>query len=161
MSDLSTSSVSEVVVDSCVAGAWSFKESDTAKARRVLQELVSGRLVGIVPSLFWAEFQQICGKKRHSTSTAPALSLADIQTAYEGVERLPLVELGGELRELRDEAWGLRRSLGIASHDAYYLALALELGTDVWTLDRDLREAVNRDAALAGRVKLVGLDVLA
>ena len=150
----------EVVIDSNVVGAWTFDEDDTPKARRAEAEVTSGRVIGVIPALFWAEFQHICGKKRYATGSAPALSLSDIQSAYEEAENLPLVEIPGELEQLRSEAWELRKRLGVGSFDAYYLALACELGVDVWTLDQDFRDLVNTNSQLEGRVKLVGVDVL-
>jgi predicted nucleic acid-binding protein len=145
----------EVVLDANVVGALGFIEPGHGEALAVFSLVATHSLIPVVPDLFWAEFQQICGKKLH----VPGLSLSYVDKVYEDALELPLVEIA-VLAELRQEAWRLRRSLGVGSYDSYYLALALQLGTDVWTLDREFRDRASADASIAGRVKLIGADVL-
>jgi predicted nucleic acid-binding protein len=144
-----------VVLDANVVGAWSFLEADTAKARQVLSLVVGGQVAASVPELFWAEFQQICGKKLHEEG----LPGSSVERAYRDAEALPL-RVVPVLVSLREDAWRLRRRLAIGSYDAYYLALAVELDGELWTLDREFRDRASADASIAGRVKLIGADVL-
>lgn len=161
MGSTGTPVVPAVVIDSNVVGAWSFEEQDTAKAREVRDLIARGELRAIIPSLFWAEFQQICGKKMFDPGEgAPALSLEEVDQAYEDATRAPLEEIGGELTDLRDDAWQLRKRTMIGSYDAYYLALALVFDTDVWTFDRRFRDRANADSECPQRVKHIGTDVL-
>ena len=72
---------------------------------------------------------------------------------------LPLVEIA-VLSEIRDAAWQLRKSLRVGSYDAYYLALAHALGTEVWTFDQAFRDRASSSPSVRGTVRLVGVDVL-
>jgi len=144
-----------IVLDANVVAAWSFLEADTAKARQVLALIANGQLSVSVPDLFWAEFQQICGKKLHEEG----LPDSDVELAYRDAALLPLSEVP-VLTSLRERAWEFRRRLAIGSYDAYYVALATELGVELWTLDRQLRDRAKGDAIVANRVRLVGVDVL-
>jgi predicted nucleic acid-binding protein len=148
-----------VVLDTNVVGAWSFAEADTRLAQQVKVEILAGRVKAIVPSLFWAEFQQVCKGKLYPTAGTP-VPLRDVEAAYDDALAFGLVEVPGELEKHRDRAWADIRRLGLGSYDAYFLALACDLGLDVWTLDRNFRGKVSRDPALADRVKLIGEDIL-
>jgi predicted nucleic acid-binding protein len=147
------------VIDTNVAAAWSFPEAGTALADRVRAEIRSGRVEGVVPSLFWAEFQHVCKLKLHPPQ-GEALLLTDVEAAYESTLALGLTEVPDVLRTSRDEAWELIKRLALGSYDAYFLALACDLGLDVWTLDASFCDKVTQDPTLTGKVKLVGTDVL-
>ena len=147
-----------VVIDANVVGAWAFQERNSPQASTLLNAVVAGGVIALVPELFWAEFQQICGKKRHRNwqqRDGLGLPLAEVTRAYEDAERLPLVQIP-VLRELRSQAWDLRRRLDVSSYDAYYLALALQFGIELWTFDGDLRSLAETDPSTAGVVRIVG-----
>lgn len=146
----------QVVLDSNVAGAFLFKEQNTTEAEKVLQWLEDGALIAFVPSLFWAELQQICFKKTLTTSSAKGLSPAQAETQYRKAQTLPLNESRTALADYREQAWKLIKELGVGSYDAYYLALGLDIGAAVWTFDAKFRNRVTgpRD----GQVLLLGTD---
>ena len=69
------------VIDTNVAAAWSFPGPGTALGGRVRAEIRSRRIEGVVPSLFWAEFQHVCKLKLYPPE-GEALLLADVEAAY-------------------------------------------------------------------------------
>ena len=148
-----------VVIDTNVVAAWTFSEPGTVTARRAKALVVDGAVLGVVPSLFWAEFQHVCRSKLYPASGA-ALSLADVETGYAAARAVGLTEVTGVLSAYRDDAWDLIKTLGLGSYDAYFLALASDLGLYLWTLDTRLKEKVSRSSQHAPRVKLLGVDVL-
>ena len=79
----------EVVLDANVVGALAFTEADHAKALEVFRLVAAGALTPVVPDLFWAEFQHICGKKLHGSGLTPS----QVDRVYEDAMDLPLVEI--------------------------------------------------------------------
>jgi predicted nucleic acid-binding protein len=147
-----------IVLDASVAGAFIFKEPDRPGAKPVCDSIARGDLAAFVPELFWAELQNICLRKRDEKG----LSQAAIEAAYTDAQRLPVVSQTLALTRYRADAWDLMRQVsGVGSYDFYYLALAIDLGIEVWTFDRRLRDAWSGSGStMAGRVKVVGDDVV-
>ena len=144
-------SMRHVVIDTNLAGAWSFAEIFSAEAGVVRAAVQDGDVVGVVPELFWAEFQQICLKKLQGP---PPLPRSSVEHAYTDLVGLGLVDLPA-LQDLRKEALELCLDLGLGSYDAYFLALADALGLSVWTLDEAFSSRANADPGRPSRVLLI------
>lgn len=150
--------VTEIVLDTNVMGAHLFSEANSPNAHKVMAKVQGGDVVAFVPSLFWAELQQVCYQKTLPRGRRAVVSLADAEKQYQLAGTFGLAEFEGELTVYRLRAWDLVRLLGIGSYDAYFLALALDLGLPVWTFDRKFRDPVDQ-SALQGQVLLIGTDV--
>jgi predicted nucleic acid-binding protein len=144
------------VLDANVVAAWTFVETNSAIAQKVGALVRAGSLEPVVPWLFWSELQHICRKKWSPPSSLPR---AQVALSYAAVQALPLVVIG-DMKELRDDAWGLVRRLDVGSYDACYLALAVLLDVPLWTFDNDLWRRAQSDADTAARVQRVGIDVV-
>jgi predicted nucleic acid-binding protein len=73
------------------------------------------------------------------------LSPLAVQLAHAAALALPITLLGDALQHQR--ALQIARQLGLsATYDAHYLALAEQLGAELWTADRRLAEAVREGA---------------
>lgn len=139
------------VLDTNVVAAWSYSEPNTVLAKRVLASLVAGDLEAWVPELFWAEFQQVGMKKMSG-----GVGRADVEAAYLGAEAIGLKEMP-VLECLRADAWQLILDYSLGSYDAYFLALAMELGIDLWTFD-NVSLCARLPVALRRHVVLLGAD---
>lgn len=153
----------EVVLDTSVLVAWAFRETGRyPRAQDILSDVVSGDVQAYVPELFWAEFQQVAGHKRHRDRHARdglGWALGDVEAAYADVVALPLDEIA-VLGDLRQEAWDLRRAREVGSYDAYFVAFAAHFGLELWTFDGRLCSDLAPDPALRSRVREVGVDVM-
>ena len=116
-----------------------------------------------MPSIFWAELQQVMHMKAHRD---PSL---DIGFLYEYALSLGLTELPGDvfIPAARPDAWRWMGTLRlgpadpyfVGSYDCYYLGVALRRGICLWTLDRKFRDRAHTEAALRPIVLHVGTDV--
>jgi len=146
-----------VVLDTSVVVGWVFNETEKAPwAQRIMERVGTGELVAHVPELFWAEFQQVAGRKCQGDH--PQTTRAQAEQAYQDVLALPLKEVA-VLVDLREVAWRRRLDLHVGSYDAYFLALAQDLGIEYWTFDESFCQSVSADPSVRAIVKLVGVDV--
>lgn len=132
----------EVVIDTNVAGAWSFNEPApegfSREAGIVKAGLEAGALVGVIPELFWAEFQHICMKKARGDASYAPVARSGVEQAYSELEQLKsLIEVQRVLEDFRPKALQLCLDLSLGSYDAYFLALAEALDLKVWTFDKE------------------------
>jgi predicted nucleic acid-binding protein len=148
----------DVILDANVMGAYLFPEGNTADAVRVMDSILSGAVNAFVPSLFWAEVQQICYQKTQPRGNRIPVALAVADAAYARAGAFALHEFTEALVDYRMTAWDLMRALGLGSYDAYYLALALDVGIPVWTFDQKFRDPVDA-GPYQGAVLLIGQDV--
>jgi predicted nucleic acid-binding protein len=128
----------KIVIDSSIAGAWSFKDESTAETDRIAELVeVHGAWV---PQLFPTEIANVLlvavRRKR-----IDAVHL-DRQLAF-------LTDLNLSIdTETSEHAWHttvrLAREERLTVYDATYLELALRAGADLATLDKELAAAAQR-----------------
>ena len=152
-----------VMFDTSLVGAYLFPEADSSLAQAAFRTFFEHRCLACVPSLFWAELQQLCHLKRQRD---PSL---DVNVHYSYALSLGLLELPEDVfsAAFRSQVWYWmgRLRLGpsddyfVGSYDCYYLSVALQLGVCLWTLDRNFRDRAHTDPALIPVVLQVGRDV--
>lgn len=127
-----------IVVDACVAGAWSFNEVDSIRAHPVLDAIVARRVIAVTPDRFVEEFLRVCQKKTlpppEGASIAPHdawLRFLDVATSF--LSFVPSCEF-------HERAWELALLSNLTTHDALYLAVAERWGAELWTLDDKLAD---------------------
>ena len=124
-----------IVVDACLAGAWSFPEAYTPQAQIVLTAIETRRVIAIVPDRFAEEILRVCQKK--TTSVGASLTAASAFERFLDIMTSPLVFHPSE--ELHEQAWRLATTIpGLTTHDALYLACAMLWDAELWTLDAKL-----------------------
>jgi predicted nucleic acid-binding protein len=124
-----------VVIDACLAGAWSFPETYTAQAQKVLDAIEAQRVIAIVPDRFAEEILRVCQKK--TTGGAAPMTPTDAFERFLEIMTSPLVFHPSE--ELHEPAWNLAVTIpGLTTHDALYLACAMLWDAELWTLDAKL-----------------------
>ncbi len=144
-----------LVLDTTAIAGWVFREPDKAPwAEHIIDVVTDGRVLAYVPELFWAEFQQVAGKKVQQGQ----LVRPQAEQAYLDVAALPLQEVSA-LVDFRDTAWDLRLGLLVGSYDAYFLALAQDLGIEYWTFDVVFCQLVSAEPNVRAMVKRIGVDV--
>ncbi len=127
-----------LVVDACVAGAWSFSETYTPQAQIVLRAIEDRRVIAVAPDRFSEEMLRICQKKTQIPSgNGLSVTTQDAWARFLDVMASPLVfHPSGELHE---DAWNLAIQVtGLTTHDALYIACAKLWGAELWTLDARL-----------------------
>jgi len=147
----------EAVIDTCRAAAWVFNEPHTVMALRAYRAVTAGDVQAFVPSLFWAEFQQVCAKKLRPPSAQVApLSRADVEAAWSVLASAPLVEIPDVLTTYRDDVRDLVMAAPLNAYDACFVAMASDLELPVLTLDASFHAAAESAPGLSGVVRLVG-----
>lgn len=134
------------VVDASTIAKWVLADEDErAGALALLDDWQRGRRLSLeAPVLAWFELTALLRRaERRRRATAEQVNRA---LAY-------LIELGITVHD-RDPVPTLAtaRVLGISGYDAAYVALAADLGLDLWTADRGLLHA----SAGLGFVRWIG-----
>jgi predicted nucleic acid-binding protein len=129
------------VVDASVALKWQFPDEDHVPQALALRDdfLVHGAIVLVAPSLFLYEVTNAIGMAAKRARVSP--DLADEALANLLACEIEVFPPDPE-RILR-----LCRRFSIAAYDAAYVALALQLRTDLWTGDRPLFQATSKELA--------------
>jgi predicted nucleic acid-binding protein len=133
-----------MIIDANIALKWVLPEPESAAA---LALAVRPDLA--VPSHFYLEVAHVLTKLARRgvvTRVAARANIAVIRTAPLRVE---------DSLALLDSALDLALRLNLTSADCLYLALAVKDGDVLVTNDLALRRASERDASLAGRVRLL------
>lgn len=120
------------VVDASTIAKWVLDDEDLREGALALLDdfLRYGRLELAAPALAWYELTALLrrAERRQRAST----SQVNLALAY-------LLELGMTVHEPQPvPALATARMLGISGYDAAYVALAADLGLDLWTADRRL-----------------------
>ena len=125
-----------LVVDASLAASWMLPDEENAAFDAVL-DLLATTSAG-VPSLFWHEARSLfLMAERRGRFPAGAA-----QASLLRLRRLPLDDHGsGNDQKVLE----LARTHGLTAYDAAYLALAVDQGADLATLDRKLAEAARRE----------------
>lgn len=134
------------VVDASTIAKWVLDDEDLRDgALALLDDSVRhGRLELTAPSLAWYELIALLMRAERRQRASP--SQINLALAY-------LLELDITLHEADPvPALAAARMLGISGYDAAYVALAADLGIDLWTADRRLVDA----SAGLGFVRWIG-----
>lgn len=135
--------MTHLIVDASVAVKWLIEETDSDRAEALLGR---GDTLG-VPSHFHSELANaLVSKVRRGQ-----LAAHEAEMAITRILELPLAVL--ETRPLVVEAASLALAHGVTVYDSLYVALALDLGCQLVTADRRLREAI--EPAFPGAVALL------
>jgi predicted nucleic acid-binding protein len=126
------------VLDACVALKWALRdETEIAEADALLQDLLSGKVILLTPTLFDYE---ITNTLKIGVMRA-RLSEADAITALQQYRRLNIQRY--DFFPLQALAFQLANQHQRSVYDATYLALAQSQGIDLITGDKRLFNAVN------------------
>lgn len=126
-----------IVVDASFALKVVLNEADSPRARSLWQAWTLARETILAPPLFLPEM--FSGVRR--AAYRGLLSQPDADNAYYAVTRLPVTI--SQPATLYDEAWSLARRFNRPTvYDCCYLALASLTGSDFWTADMRLVNAV-------------------
>ena len=123
------------VIDASVVAKWLFTESDSDKARDLLEGLNKGQLALIAPELLAVEIGSMLWKR----VLREGVSLNDATAQYGRFKRVRLGLVG--IRGLVDAALQIALRQRHPIYDCLYLALALEAGCDLITADEKLHRA--------------------
>lgn len=128
-----------------MAMSWCFEDEATPLTRRVYEQV--SRHGAFVPHLWRLEVSNvllICERKRRLTREASLRFLSVLR-------RLPIQEVPLGEEAVFDRVLNLGREARLTAYDAAYLFLALEQGSPLATLDRDLAAAARlRGVAVTG-----------
>jgi predicted nucleic acid-binding protein len=126
------------VVDASVAGKWLLpgaSEPLQQEAVNLLRQSVDGQVKLIVPDFFWIEVTNLlCKAIRAGRCTRPTAELALSALRRHGIPTLPALPL---LDAALDKAIIYGRSV----YDSIYVALAIESGGKLVTVDETLVDA--------------------
>jgi predicted nucleic acid-binding protein len=120
------------IVDASIAAAWFLEDESNEIADSLLTRLQDDE--GLVPDQFWHEIRHLMTKaiRRQRATYEEALAhLRDIRA-------LGLKECGGGADHV---VMHLANLHGLSAYDACYLSLALEMGCELFTLDKRLHAA--------------------
>ncbi len=134
--------MSVLVVDASVVIKWFIPEVDSAAARRLLDQ----DHTYFAPDLLFAELANTTWKKVRAGHLLPAQGerlMTDFGTI--AVETIPC-------RALARDAHCLAVATGRSAYDAFYLALAMRLDTQMITADERLANAVSAVSALSAHI---------
>jgi predicted nucleic acid-binding protein len=130
-----------VVLDASVALAWMINQAQTPRAIALRKRDVTNEATIIVPSLFTAE---VCSGLLKFVARKEITS----QYAYQTIEAI-LFEIADEVRPPPLGVAAVRsarraEAIGASYYDNQYIDLALELRTELWTVDERCRAAALR-----------------
>jgi|AntRauTorcE11898_2_1112593.scaffolds.fasta_scaffold08513_3 predicted nucleic acid-binding protein len=113
------------VLDASLAAKWIFLEKDSDKAEQLLET----HFGFIVPDLFYVEMDSIIGKKVRKNE----LDASEAPQKREQVRRIATDVIYH--KTVADLAFEISISLPVTLYDAFYLSLAVEKKTVMWTAD--------------------------
>lgn len=127
--------MTRIVLDASVAVPWFVPEDDatTRAASEILDSVVDGRLVPLVPELFWFELLATLIRRTPAPGSA-GQALAWLTEL--GFERIPLDP------ELAARAEEIARTYHVTGYDAAYAALAESTHAQWWTFDRKAHQRI-------------------
>jgi predicted nucleic acid-binding protein len=119
------------VVDASVALAWVLPAEGTEQALRLREEAVARPAFALLaPSLFWYEVGNVLWRAARQGRMAEDAAMS----ALDALERFAI-----ETRHVRAAAClELALAQRVSVYEASYIALALDAGCSLWTLDRGL-----------------------
>jgi len=132
--------VSQIVVDSSLAVKWELPEDDSATAQALLEQWVTDNIVRVVPSWFACEIANVFFQRLKGGEITQAAAERSYYRIIRAVSPFGF-----------DPAVGARalviaqQTRQRASYDAHYVALAEQLGCDLWTADERFWRAVHDD----------------
>jgi len=140
--------MTSVVVDASCAVKWMIEEEWTAEATELLRGWTRDDILPIAPAWIVCEVSNVLFQRFRNHQ----IRLADAQDNLRDLTRL--VAIGTFDPALAPRAMELAQTLGLAkTYDCLYLALAEQIGCELWTADEQFWTAVKDDFP---RVKWVG-----
>ena len=127
-----------LVIDASIVGAWVLTEENTAAAEAIVETMP--RDATWVPQLFPMEIGNILLAAERRRRISPHYASAQLAI----IEKMPFridVETAASIWR---QTFALARIERLTVYDATYLELALRLGADLATLDKDLAAAARR-----------------
>jgi predicted nucleic acid-binding protein len=124
--------VPSFIVDASIAAAWFLEDESSGIADSLLERLQKDE--GIVPDLFWHEIRHLMTKavrRQRATHEEALKHLRDIRA-------LGLKERGGGPDHV---VMHLASAHGLSAYDACHLSLAIEMGCELFSLDKELHAA--------------------
>jgi predicted nucleic acid-binding protein len=131
--------VTTYVIDASVAAKWILPASGetlTREALELLKRYAAGELRFMVPDLFWAELANILWKAVRQQR----LRLASAETALGAMRDRGLPTVSSHT--LLSEAFAIATAFDRAVYDALYVALAVDLKSQLVTADERLANAL-------------------
>jgi predicted nucleic acid-binding protein len=120
------------IVDASIAAAWFLQDESSGIADSVLTRLQDDE--GLVPDQFWHEIRHLMTKAVRRQRVTYEEALAHLRH----IRTLGLKECGGGADHV---VMHLANLHGLSAYDACYLSLALEMGCELFTLDKRLHAA--------------------
>lgn len=121
-----------VIIDASVAAKWLFEESDTGKARALLDSVRDGRLKCMAPEIIFAEVANVLWKKVHRAELTQNEAIAHL-ARFERISPFP-VAIPFLVESVLKTALEYRHSV----YDCLYVALALKAACGLITADERL-----------------------
>lgn len=118
----------EVVLDSSVVVKWFLNETDSTKAKELVDKLLAGKIKIFVPEIILLELI-------NSLSLGAKLSKEEIKTAISYFYNLNLIIVTLK-RSLIEKTLEIATEFKIASYDAFFMAVADEKRIPLITADR-------------------------
>ena len=126
-----------IVPDSCALAASIYNEPHSANADPMLDAIRRFNVEAVAPSLGLAEFLNISRKKLSPQTvngvTYPALPATVVDAAVADFLNLPILWVDTE--SIVSTAWHLHRTHAVQTGDAFFLALGMSWGAELWTTD--------------------------
>jgi predicted nucleic acid-binding protein len=124
-----------IVVDASVAAKWLFEETDSAEARRLLDEIAKGRFKSLAPDILPAEIANSLSKRVFRGVLQPL----EAEAQYERFRRSCPALISNEFLASAALRLALRHRHPV--YDCLYVALALETACPLVTADAELYRA--------------------
>jgi predicted nucleic acid-binding protein len=130
--------LSPFVLDASVSGSWIFPDEFDPLATRAFEALGKGS-IALTPAIWWFELRNtiIVGERRLR------LTIRDSEVFLDSLSKFDIRVQ--ETPADADRIFTLARRHGLTFYDATYLALAIEEGAPMATLDKALAKAAARE----------------
>ena len=123
----------KVTLDVSLTAAWVLKDEDQRKSLKILEKILDGTLTLVQPELWWVETLNLLKTATLRKRITPKTALEAVQFLKEIPMRVIPLSLVGQATVLQ-----LSLDWGLTAYDATYVAVVLEEGAALGTLDKDL-----------------------
>jgi predicted nucleic acid-binding protein len=123
----------KVTLDVSLTAAWVLKDENQTKSLGILEKILNGTLMLVQPELWWVETLNLLKTATLRKRITPKTAIEAVRSLKEIPMRVIPVSLVGQETVLQ-----LSLDWGLTAYDAVYVAVALEEGAALGTLDKDL-----------------------
>ncbi len=123
----------KVTLDVSLTAAWVLKDEDQTKSLKILEKILNGTLTLVQPELWWVETLNLLKTATLRKRITPKTAIEAVRFLKEIPMRVISVSLVGQETVLQ-----LSLDWGLTAYDATYVAVAMEEGSTLGTLDKDL-----------------------